>query len=269
MFSNVNEVVEQLHRAEAGGYRFDISWRASCYRDPERAGDPWEYYFEPCFPPSGADPGNLPVLPGGVPVACSRDNIITPRIDDGRCNPLLLPRDRLGAHNLITRYLRLKPDVQALIDRFQAEHFRPQMVGLHIRGPGRIDGGVPQLRRRFSASNEVPVEVFFRQVDEALRLLPEAGIFACSDSSVVISQVQARYGSRVICWPALRSAFGEMHARHPENKGLTFPPYQLGLDVLCEAMLLSRSDIFVHGNSNVANFVLCQSQHLLHAYIQA
>ncbi len=30
MFSNVNEVVEQLRLAEQGGYRFAIDWSASC-----------------------------------------------------------------------------------------------------------------------------------------------------------------------------------------------------------------------------------------------
>lgn len=72
MFSNVNEVVEQLRRAEAGGYRFVIDWSASTYRDPDVPGDPWGYYFHPCFAreaaefqEAGGDLSMLPVLPGG------------------------------------------------------------------------------------------------------------------------------------------------------------------------------------------------------------
>lgn len=272
MFSNVNEVIEQLRRAEVGGYRFVIDWQVSCYRDPDRAGDPWAYYFEPLFgdlvPPE--DITALPELPRGIEVACTRDNIVTPRLADGECAPLLLPHNRLGAHALIDRHLALRPEVAAQIDSFQADSFRPRMIGLHVRGAGRADGGVVDLRRQLGETgNEVPVEVFCRQVDEALRLLPDAGIFACSDSSAVIAAIEARYGARVVTWPALRSAFGEMHAGHPENDGMRFDPYQLGLDVVCEAWLLSRTDLFVHGNSNVANFVLCKAPHLIHAYVQA
>lgn len=269
MFSNVNEVVEQLHLAETQGYRFLINWQESCYLDTSRQADVWNYYFEPCFTDTVRDQSTLPELPRGTPVACTRNNIITPRLDDGICAPLLLPRDRFRAHEIIDRYLRLKPEVAAGINTFRETHFGPQMIGLHIRGPGRTDGGVPALRQRFGSAQDVPVEVFFQQTDEALRLLPNARIFACSDSSKVMDAIQQRYGTRMVSWPALRSEFGEMHANHTANTGQSFAPYQLGLDVLSEAWLLSQTDILVHGNSNVANFVISKSPHLIHAYVQA
>jgi hypothetical protein len=270
MFSNVNEVVEQLRLAQNRDYRFVIDWSDSCYYDPSRGGNPWEYYFMQCFPEVvAANTCRLPLLLGGTPIACSRENIITPRLDDGNCNPLLLPADRDGAHALIERYIRLKPHVQQGIDEFMRRCFRPRMVGLHIRGPGRTDGGVPELRRRYSDNGDVPLDPFFRHADQSLRLLPEAGIFACSDSSRVIEAIVSRYGERVVCWPAIRSEFGEMHASHPANEGITFSPYELGLDVLSEAILLSKTDIFVHGNSNVANFVLCFAPLIIHSYVRA
>ena len=267
MFSNVNEVVEQLRRAEIGGYRFVIDWSASCYRATEREGDPWCYYFEPCFAESEGDWGSLPALRGGRLVACCRDNIITPHREDGNCDHLLLPLDRNVAHALISRYLRLKTHVGTGIDHFATTHFRPHMIGLHIRGSGRWHGVRPSRRR--NELHAVPVENFFCKIDEALRLLPEAGIFAASDSSDVIHAIQARYGDRVVTYPALRSAHGEMHRHHPANNGQVFPPYRLGLDVLSEAWLLARTNFLVHGTSNVTNFVLCASPHMLHAYTAA
>lgn len=270
MFSNVNEVVEQARLAEEGDYQFGIDWRNSCYRDPERQEDPWEYFFEPCFPiPTGFDLADSEVLPGGASVAVTRANIITPRIKDGVLAPLLLPHDRLGAHALVSRYIRLKPHMRALIEMTKASLFRSQMIGLHIRGPGRTDGGVSKMRERFGSKHTVPFEPFFTQTDYALKLVPEAGIFACSDSNTVIEAIVARYGGRVVTRPALRSRFGEMHANHAENNGLNFDPYTLGVDVVCDAWLLSQADIFIHGNSNVANFVLCQNPYLIHAYVQA
>lgn len=269
MFSNVNEVVEQLRLAEKNGYRFAIDWTASCYLDPSRAGDPWSYYFEPCFAdlPKEVIPEDAAVLPGGPQIACTRDNIITPREQDGNCDPLLLPRDRAGAHALIQRYLWLAPGVRAEIDRFRARYFTSPVIGLHIRGPGRVHGGALQLRQRMLPDGGVPLEVYFDATDTVLRNQPRAMVFACSDSSVVIEAVQQRYGDRVFTYAATRSAFGEMHAAHPENAGQSFVPYKLGLDVLVEASLLAQSVFFVHGNSNVANFVLCKSPDLPHHYV--
>ena len=272
MFSNVNEVIEQLRRSKVNNYRFAIDWATSCYRDPDHLGDPWAYYFEPCFEGLSlaaiidADPT---LLLGGPPVACARDNIITPRLRDGDCNPLLLPKDRQGAHRLITEHLILKPAVIRKIEAFRASHFKAAMIGLHIRGPGRTDGGVPTLRQSHSPAGEVPLKLYFDYLDLALHSRPGADIFACSDSSAVIAAVQQRYGARVVTYDATRSTFGEMHANHPKNNGQHFPAHKLGLDILMDAYLLAETDFLVHGNSNVANFVLCKSPNLPHAYAYA
>ena len=274
MFSNVNEVVEHLSRAEAGGYRFFIQWQGSCYRDPAQPGDPWSYYFEPCFTgltPEACAGEDCPELPTGHEVACTRDNVITPRLKDGHCNPLLLPKDRHEAHRLIAQYLRLKPAVTEPIERFVQHHFSAPVIGLHLRGPGRVDGGAGALRQRHKDKLEggVPYDVYFTEVNRILAEQPGAKLLICSDSSQVVDRVRATYGARVIAHEASRSAFGEMHANHPRNQGLSFSPYGLGLDILIEAHLLARCDFFVHGNSNVANFVLCAAPDLEHIYVAA
>ncbi len=268
IFSNVNEVIEQARLAENGGYRFFIDWSVSCYRDPDEAGDPWEYYFEQSFPDVTPDP-DAPDLPGGPQIACTRDNIITPRLQDGNCNPLLLPRDRFASARLLHQYVRVKPDIQQQVEAFRAAHWRDKMIGLHIRGPGRLHGGAGELRAALGAEGAVPFQPFFDQADRILSLMPDAGVFVCSDSQPVIDVVRDRYGDKVVDYPAIRSEFGEMHAGHPENQGQSFPPKRLGLDMIIEALLLARCDVFVHGNSNVANFVLSYDPYLMHVYVQA
>lgn len=276
MFSNVNEVVEQLRRARRGNYRFVIDWTDSPYSEPGWPGDPWDYYFYPCFKEDGINTwgsggylSEFPILSGGVEVACACDNIITPRERDGVCAPLLLPLDRQAAYQLIKEYLVLKDDVLREINLFDAANFDGYVIGLHIRGPGRTDGGVPLMRRVFGATNEVPLTPFFEAVNQEINMHPNAMIFACSDSNAVMTSITARYGKRVICWPAIRSEFGEMHAHHPNNLGQTFSGYRLGLDVLVEAYLLARTSFFVHGNSNVANYVLCLNPEIRSTYIRA
>jgi hypothetical protein len=273
MFSNVNEVIEHLRRAEDGGYQFRLSWIKSCYRDPEMLGDPWAYYFEPCFPdlyPMLSEGSDLPILPTGPTVACSKDNIITPRIKEGECDPLLLPRDRNAAHTYIHRYLKLKPAVRAEIDRFTRDHFKGPVVAAHIRGPGRFHGGAANLRRRAGAEGDVPYHLYFGAINQALKTRTTARIFVCSDSSEVIERAHLEFGDRVLTYTASRSKFGEMHdVNHIENNGLKFSPYKLGLDVLVEAYLMTRCDFLVHGNSNVANFILCAAPAIDHDYVAA
>ncbi|MGK7296933.1 MAG: nodulation protein NodZ [Candidatus Wenzhouxiangella sp. M2_3B_020] len=267
MFSNVNEVVEQARLADAGGYRFLIDWQQCCYRDQEMTGDPWLYYFEPCYPEAEPYRGEeLPELPRGRPVCCRRENIITPRLRDGDCDPLLMPRDRGGASRILSRRVRIRNDIRQEIDAFRAKHFSDPMIGLHIRGPGRNHGGTPMLRRPYRKRHGVPLDRYYGFVDRCLRTRPDARILACSDSSTVIDDIRSRFGPRVITYPAQRSREGEMHVAVTRDAETAWSPYRLGRDVLVEAELMAACDIFVHGCSNVANYVLCRSPDMPHIY---
>jgi len=272
MFSIVNEVVQYLHLAQEQNFEFFIDWRHSCYFDSTYDGDPWEYYFEACFANAarGSEPSKM--LPVGKSIACAKDNVITPRLIDGKCKPLLLPVDRSIPSALISKFITLKPHVKELIDDFVKANFSETTVGLHLRGLGRDHGGASQLRAKASKgrsgnSNEIDYEQFFTPVDKALASSPSAKLLVCSDSQTVIDHVCEVYGERVITYGATRSAFGEMHANHPKNQGLTFSPYKLGLDIVVEAYLLARTDYFVHGNSNVANFVISLNDTLKAHYV--
>jgi hypothetical protein len=267
MFSNVNEVVQQAFLAERDNYEFLIDWVRSCYRDEDRGGDPWMYYFEPCFPHASLTGEEIIVLEGGPAVACARDNIITPRMEDGKCDPLLLPRNRTVPARIIEKYVRLNARTRDVVTSAIRSWPDADVIGLHIRGPGRTDGGAPRLRAQVSTGEAVPLAWYFRFVDQALEARPGAYVFACSDSSTVIDGVKARYGERVVTYDAVRTAYGEVHAMNRHGDGVRFSGYRLGLDVVVEAHLLSQTVYFIHGSSNVANFVLCRNPHLPHRYV--
>lgn len=173
-------------------------------------------------------------------------------------------------HRIIERHIRLKPDIKAVIDAYSAEIFTRFTVGLHVRGPGRVDGGVPELRRRFRADGGVPLEAFIAPVERLLADRPDAQVLVCSDSEAVAEDLKNHFSDRAVFYPATRSQFGEMHmSGHPKNVGLEFEPYKLGEDVLVEAHLLAMTDLLVHGNSNVVNFVLCANPDLANEYVYA
>jgi len=99
-----------------------------------------------------------------------------------------LPKNRDLPHSLITRYIKLKSHIQKLVSDFVGERFSGHVIGLHIRGPGRIDGGAPGLRSRYPCKNGVPFTQYFRFADAQLAAYPHAQIFASSDSSFVMRE---------------------------------------------------------------------------------
>jgi hypothetical protein len=261
MFAEVNEVVCQLKLAEENGYRFVIDWQNSPYRDEASDRDPWNYFFEDCFHVGNKKvSGLLPFVGDSVDAHL---NFMRPRVYRNLAKgPMQLPADRSLAHQLINKYIRPKEEIRREIERYRKEHFRTYIIGLHLRGPGRLDGGVRQLRRRHQLKHGVPFQLYFRCLDQVVDLHPEARVFVCSDSRMVIDECRGKYGEKVLTYDATRSAEGEMHQQKGRYSGC-----KLGRDVILEAYLLSETDYFVHGNSNVSNFVLCLNPHLPAKYV--
>jgi hypothetical protein len=264
MFSNINEVVQHLHLAEQSGYKLAIDWSDSAYRDPKRSGDPWNYYFKDCF--SGIRPTMPPTFPSSDRSLVRRlDNIIAPRVEKDGVHFLLIPKDRFLPGRLIDRYIALHKPIARRVESFVRSNFEGFVVGLHLRGPRRRDRDILVRRAHFGSDGGVPFQLYFRFVDEELAQHPGARIFACSDSSLVIDRIVARYGSRVATYDAARSLLGEMHGDRLTRE--RFSPYRLGEDVLVEAYCLAQTSVFIHGTSNIANFILCKNPKIAHRYV--
>jgi hypothetical protein len=166
------------------------------------------------------------------------------------------PTDRARAHVLIKQHIVLRDHLAAYIAEFAIKRFSGRhVVGLHLRGSGRIHGGAiyfsEQLRVGWPS-----YPAYFARVDK--HLTPDSIVLLCTDAGEVVETVTKRYGDRVVVASMILPEKGEPHLA---NK---YAPYQLGLDVLSDAYLLAKSNVFVHGNSNVSNYVLCLAPKLPH-----
>jgi hypothetical protein len=108
-----------------------------------------------------------------------------------------------------------------------------------------------------------PYRAYFAKLDELLRGA-ETGdrydqILICTDSLSVRERFVERYGKRLVWLDASLTHEGEMHARPSTHR---FSKQKLGDDAIVEAYLLSRTQFLLHGNSNLTNFVLCNSPEL-------
>lgn len=278
MFCNVNQVIQQLYMAERDGYQFVIDASKSCYFDSSTKQDGWECFFKQPFELSITDFSGLEECPEDLPNVYMHgqylfsDNIIASFLvpEDG-VNFYFWPDDRHLPHRYIHDYLKLDPRISHMVDDFASQHFNGRVIGLHIRGEGGRDAGEVCLRRVYASlhgSEESPYQPYLDAVGRELERDPDAKVFACSDSSIVMAALQKHFGPHLISYAATRSEFGEMHiATHKMNAGQTFSPYQLGMDVLVEAHLLAKTDVFVHGHSNIVNYVLCHQPELPHVYV--
>lgn len=104
--------------------------------------------------------------------------------------------------------LQPTPPIQQAIDDFRQRHFRPTMIGVHLR---RGD----LLRQRPDAASNTAQAI--AAVDHFLDAFPEAGIFLCTDDGAIIPHsgrqarregvqeiFRLRYGGRVV-WTTPRS----------------------------------------------------------------
>jgi hypothetical protein len=267
MFANVHQVAEFARFAAADGRDFVMKWPNSPYLDPEHPGDPWLYFFEPVFEGAtlGANPQSVRATYPDVPL--STEHLFHPRLLRGERDTMTIPTDRHAGHDVLERFIQPNRTTRAFIEDFAENFFTRPVIGLHLRGAGRVHGGALEMRAMVQPDGGVPYDLYFDAVDDALETHPDALVFTCSDSLDVIAQVRRRYGDRMLVYPASRSDFGEMHENHPENEGRVFSPYKLGLDVVVEAHLLAKSAHFVHGNSNVANYVLCRAPDMPSTYV--
>jgi len=258
----VNNVLDALRLAELEGFKFRIVLENSLYQNDNEAGEVWNYYFEDPF--TDLPSGPLPRYPYRN---FRTDHLLAPRVIDGVMDPLLLPKDPHLANQYVRKYLHLKPDLAEKIERCAQQFLQGPVIGLHLRGPGRLHGGMPEYIKHLEIEDGVPFQAYFAAVDAQLEQLPDAKIFTCTDSDMVIEKCKARYGNRIVCADAIRSAYGEVHEqpRYQDDAGMS--RRALGEEVLIDAYLLSRTNFLIHGNSNVSNFIVGLNPELPRHYV--
>lgn len=263
MFSNVNSVVESAYRAEQNGYAFYIDWPDSSYSKADHGNNAWEVFFEQSFDiPKDIDIKALPHLPVGPAVNCTVDNIITPHVIHGNWRTLLPPKDRARAGKVINKYIKPTNLITDEIKKFEESCGYKPYVGLHIRGPER-NSEVMTLRAGFWLKNGVPLRLYIRNLKNVLKETGIHHVLVCSDSSAIIREVQKQFGDRVLTYDSSRSEAGGVH----RSKDAQYDQVKLGVDVVVEAYLLSKSKVLVHGNSNIVNFALCKNPNMRSVYV--
>ncbi len=182
----------------------------------------WEYYFEPLSDLS----------------YCEQDEIHnTYWLENQMCFSgwAIDSQTRKRAHEIITKYIRVKSVIQKKIDDFYTKNMAgKKTIGIHLRGTDK-----------YLEEPVVPLSSFINKAHELAD--KNTQFFIASDDASLFAQAVSQLEGHTIYYESLRVSTTQhmwQHG-HPEKA-------RLGEEVLIEAILLSRCDVVIHGFSNVA-----------------
>jgi hypothetical protein len=150
-------------------------------------------------------------------------------------------------HRVFRESIRLRPEVADKVAGFHATRFGRHVLGVHIRGQERA-----KERLFFAPHGLVPFERYVQEIDAYLRTHRASSIFCATDSQDALDALEARYGARLIYYPATRLS------PRQEHLGLHYADWGpdgragIGEQVVIDCHLLSKCDHLVHGSSNVS-----------------
>lgn len=221
VFNTVVGALDDYDRGKLPGLIVDFE-KEGLYYDPSVGSNWWEYYFEPI---------RLGVSEPVQKVPQYKKTIFALR------GEFEIPLQR--AHELIQKYIRIKPEVQKKIDALYAEEFEGRtVIGVHYRGTDKK-----------SEAPKVSFEEVYWKVDELVRDLPNVRIFVATDDAKFFAFMKEKYPEDVVFGlDALRSENGKpIHFSEKKQN------YRKGLEAVLDALLLSKCQHLVKTASNLSH----------------
>lgn len=235
MFSMFFDVAYGLWEYDQGiskGVSIDFG---SCglYYDQEHGSNWFEYYCEPIT--LGDQTGAKSIIYGDRPPGATwseRDYI---------------PKD--VAHDLISKYIRIKPHIMQKVEDFVNEEFSDHyVICVHYRGTDKV-----------SEAPKVNYETVMDVIYNFYQASPKKSlkIFVATDEQAFLDEVIRVWSDEYVCYiDTQRSTNGR--PIHVENAS----PYQSGEDAMVDMLLLSRGSILLRTSSNLSLWSTYFNPHL-------
>jgi len=194
----------------------------------------WEYYFEPI--------SDEVYVPGEEIICYCIENFApAPTIESSSTVENRDHRNKIK--RALDRYVRVKPEVMSKVDAFYEKHMKgKKTIALHLRGTDKV-----------AEIEQVKTEDICRVAQEYAEMIPGCQFFVCTDELSLLTKVKELLTGTIITYDAYRSEDGKPVHLNPGDKQ---SPAKIGEDVIIEALLMSRCDLFVHMCNNVATGVL-------------
>jgi hypothetical protein len=242
-FGDVAMALNGLRFAENNNAQCAVHWgRQSLYFDEKHGANVWDYYFkESAFSFSGKPSRSRQLAVSYRPSAKEYE----------RYEGL---NYRHSVARALDRFCQPKDHVQELLSSYQHECFSTHgNLGIHVRMTDAAMG--------YENRNAGQIENYIFEVESWVKKNPRGKIFLATDDNKTISLFESRYGAKVHYRSCLRSDDNTSIHGHYDG-GVSGSAYQKGLDVLVDALLLSRCDQLIRCHSRVTWYSLCANPDL-------
>lgn len=228
MFSTFNDVLSALHCYENGCYTFlKVSFsKDGVYYDPKIGFNWWNYYAEP-IRLGDVKKTKVKRFNGlGLPYAIPRKKIRN------------YPREK--AHQLIQKYIHIKPHILEKVDKFTSiELDEAFVIGIHYRGTDK----------KTEARRVAYEEVLLSLENEIGKLRgTHFKIFVATDEAPFLEFMQSRYSNICFYDQVKRSYDGSSIHLKKENES----PYKSGEGAIIDCLLLSKANVLIRTASNLS-----------------
>lgn len=220
IFMDVTSILNSYDQGYIRGLNINFG-KTGVYYDPNYGDNWWEYYFEPIVLGDMSEPVRY----------------------TGWGNEYQLELSNPWAHhNVIKKYIQLKPHVQEKLDAFVEENFSGYyVIGVHYRGTDKItENPRVSYEKMISAIN-----------DEVVKLLGKNKkwkIFLATDEHQFMLLVKSKYRNKVCCLDAFRA----MDEHSPVHTDANRSPYRCGEEALLDCILLSKTNVLLRTESNLS-----------------
>ncbi|MFQ5509902.1 MAG: hypothetical protein ACE5FN_11295 [Leptospirillia bacterium] len=142
--------------------------------------------------------------------------------------------------DLAARYLKVRPELTARVDRFVAEQLGDApFLAVHVRGTDKV-----------KEMSDLDDALAFYQAPIERLLTADRKLYLMTDTTAVVKAFEARYGDRLIHTACTR-ADGQTGVHYLKGDGAA-----LGREVLIDTLIAARADAFVgNGASNVSAII--------------
>lgn len=253
-FSQFNKVISCVSWADSKGHICAVEWNKTnpefAYGDTTVDGNLWECFFEPL---SFGEDKNVEyepveiVLYGGVVEGIDSKEFKKHMVPTGT-NAKISRHLKKKFNKIFKKYIRVKKHILERVEYFYNNEIKGNFcVGLLIRNPVQEEDRYMPL-----------VDDFIRKIRELFpRKVPK--IFVVTDINEAIPKLKEKFGEQVIAQQNIKRgeficAPWQYRAKFKTNETVK-PNKKFGEDILSEALLLSRCDLFVYPVSNISTAV--------------
>jgi len=210
LFKDVISLLQHFERGFFKGVEVDFQ-KNGHYYDPSHGPNWWGYYFEP--------------------IKLGKEHGVKTEHCHLYCGEIVTFFNTREYNNyLVTKYIKVQPHIQVVIDNFANKNFANSFViGIHYRGTDK-----------WTEAPRVPYEAVAAAIDSQIDLLygQNYKIFVASDEAEFICYLNNKFPGKVCSFDATNKHRGD---------------YQSGEGALVDCILLSKTQILIRTSSSLSD----------------